>query len=128
MYLNIFFSIHFFNQTFINTVIYIIKSMIILYHCFKLIIYRKFNSLNCKFMFYKNWILIFSFLNINMYWQHYYCQLHTSLYHIIQNLWFLKIYLNHLFFNLFPLQLLYNHKSALINMHYNKNSDKQLIL
>ena len=36
--------------------------------------------------------------------------------------------LNHLLYNLFPLQLLYSHKSALINMYHNKDSSKQIIL
>ena len=100
----------------------------ILYHCSELTVHRKFNSSSCKPVLYRNLILIFPSLNINMYWQHHHYLLHKPLYRTAQSSWSTEMHLNHLPSSLFPLQLLYSHKSALINMHHNKGGGEQTIL
>ena len=122
------FSINLLKQTFINTVLHTVILILNQYHYSELIIYKKFNSLNCKIMFYTNFILTFWCFNININLSHYHCWFHEPLYCTVLSLWFTEMHLNHLFSNLFPWQLLYSHKSALINMHHNKGDDKQTIL
>ena len=128
IYLNTFFNVDFLKQTFINTVLYIVMLILNQYHHSELTVYRKLNSLNCKIMLYINFILMFQFFNININLSCYYCWFHKSLYCTILSSQSLKMYLNHLFHSLFPLQLLYSYKSALINMHHNEDSSKQTIL
>ena len=98
------------------------------YYHSELTVHRKFNSSDCKIMLYTNFILMFWFFNININLSCYHCWLHKSLYHTVLNSQFTEMYWNHLLHHLFPLQLLYSHKSALINIHHNKSSSKQIIL
>ena len=126
--LNIPFSINFLKQAFTNTVLHIIMLVSNQYHCSELIIHRKFNSSDCKIMLYMNFILMFWFFNVNINLPHHHCWFHKSLYCTILNSQSSEMHLNHLFYSLFPQQLLYSHKSALINMHHNKGSSEQTIL
>ena len=123
-----FFDVDFLKQAFTNTVFHVIMSILNQYHHSELIIHRKLDNSGCKIMLYTNFILMFQFFNININLPHHYCWLHKSLYCTVLSSWFTKMHLNHLFHSLFPLQLLYNHKSALINMHHNEGSSEQTIL
>ena len=98
------------------------------YHCSKLIIYKKFNNSDCKIILYISYILMFQCFNINIDLPHHHCWLPKSSYYTNQGSQFLKIHQNHLPHNLFPQQLLYSHKLALINMHHNEGSNEQIIL
>ena len=98
------------------------------YYCSELIIYRKLNSLDCKIVFYMNFILMFQCFNVNINLSYHYCWLHKLLYCTVLSSQSTEMHLNHLFLNLFLWQLLYSHKSALINMHHNKDSNEQTIL
>ena len=126
--LNMPFSINFLKQAFINTVLYAIMLVSNQYHHSKLTIHRKLNSSDCKIMLYMNFILMFWFLNINIDLSHHHCWLHKPLYCTVLGSQSTEMHLNHLPPDLFPLQLLYSHKSALINMHHNEGSSKQTIL
>ena len=128
IYLNIFFNVDFLKQTSINTVLHTVMLVSNQYHCSELTVHKKFDSLNCKIMFYTNFILMFWFLNININLPCHHCWLHKSLYHTVLSLQSTEMHWNHLLHHLFPLQLLYSHKSALINMHYDKDSSEQTIL
>ena len=79
-------------------------------------------------MLYTNFILMFQFLNININLPHHHCWLHKPLYCTVLGSQSTEMHQNHLLHHLFPLQLLYSHKSALINMHHNEGSSKQTIL
>ena len=79
-------------------------------------------------MLYRNLILMFPSLNVNIYLQHHHCWLHKPLYRTAQGSWFTEMHLNHLPPSLFPLQLLYSHKSALINMHHDEGGGEETIL
>ena len=98
------------------------------YHCSELTVHRKLNSSGCKIMLYTNFILMFQFLNVNIDLSYYHCWLHKSLYHTVLDSQSSEMHLNHLLYSLFPQQLLYSHKSALINMHHDEGSSKQTIL
>ena len=71
---------------------------------------------------------MFQFFNVNINLLYYYCWFHKSLYYTILSSQSSEMHLNHLLYSLFPQQLLYSHKSALINIHHNKGSNEQIIL
>lgn len=128
MCLNTSFSIYLLKQASTNTVLHVIILVSNLYYCSALTVYRKLNRSGCKIMLYMNFILMFQFLNVNINLPHHHCWLLKPLYCTTQGSQSSEIYLNHLLYSLFPLQLLYSHKSALINMQPDKGSDKQTIL
>ena len=126
--LNILFDINLLKQASTNTVLHIIMLVSNQYHHSELIVHRKLNSSGCKIMLYTNFILMFWFFNINIDLPHYHCWLHKLLYCTVLSSWSSEMHLNHLLHSLFPQQLLYSHKSALINMHHNEGGNKQTIL
>ena len=126
--LNMPFSINFLKQAFTNTVLHAIILVSNQYHCSELTVHRKFNSSDCKIVLYTNFILMFWFLNINIDLPCHHCWLHEPLYHTVLSSQSIEMYWNHLLHCLFLLQLLYSHKSALINMHHDEGSSKQTIL
>ena len=126
--LNIPFSVDLFKQASTNTVLHIIMLVSNQYHCSELTVHRKLDSSDCKIVFYINFILTFWCLNININLPHHYCWLHEPLYRTVLGSWFTEMHLNHLSPDLFPWQLLYSHKSALINMHHDKDDSEQTIL
>ena len=126
--LNIFFSVNLLKQAFTNTVLHAIMLISNQYYHSELTVHRKLNSSGCKIMLYMNFILMFWFLNININLSYHHCWFHKPLYYTVLSSWSSEMHLNHLFHSLFPQQLLYSHKSALINMHHNKGSSKQTIL
>ena len=128
IYLNISFSIDFLKQTSTNTMLYTVMLISNQYHHSELTVYRKLNSSDCKIMLYTNFILMFQCLNVNINLPHHHCWLHEPLYYTVLSSQFTEMHLNHLPPNLFPWQLLYSHKSALINMHHDKDSSEQTIL
>ena len=71
---------------------------------------------------------MFWFFNINIDLPHHHCWFHEPLYCTVLNSQSTEMHLNHLLHSLFPQQLLYSHKSALINMHHDKSGSKQTIL
>ena len=79
-------------------------------------------------MLYTNFILMFQFLNVNIDLPHHHCWLHEPLYRTVLGSQSTEMHLNHLPPSLFPWQLLYSHKSALINMHHDEGGGEQTIL
>ena len=125
MCLNIFFNVYFFNQISTNIVFSVVKSVTIQYHCFKLTVHRKFNKLNCRTVFYMNWISMFQSFNVNICLSHHHCWLCKSLYNTIWGSQSSEMFLIHLLHSLSFLQLLYSHQLTLINMHHDEDDDKQ---
>ena len=126
--LNISFSINLLKQASTNTVLHVIMLVSNQYHHSELTVYRKLNSSDCKIMLYTNFILMFQFLNININLPCHHCWLHEPLYCTVLGSQSTEMHLNHLLHSLFPLQLLYSYKSALINMHHDEDSGEQTIL
>ena len=126
--LNILFSVNFLKQAFTNIVFHVVMLVLNWYHCSELTVYRKLDSSGCKIVFYTNFILMFQCFNVNIDLPHHHCWLHESLYCTSLGSWSTEMHLNHLPPSLFPWQLLYSHKSALINMHHDEGSGEQIIL